>query len=137
MKIGLRRVMCRKGSVFYEVAVLGNLADIFATQKIRLRCCSRFYRPNPFCLGIKNTALGEVEAGITINSYVTFQFNVVRVGIVLRVIGINICVADMNGDIIPRCRPPVFIRRLPGGGNFNRSILRRLDLSVNQTGARE
>ncbi len=127
----------RKRSVLYEIAVLSNFRDVIATQEIRLRFCSHFCRFNPVRLGVKNTALGDIETYIPIDSDVTSQFYVVCVGIVLCVIGINIRVADMNGDIVPRRCQPVFICRFSSGGDFNRSILRSLDLSFNQTGTRE
>jgi hypothetical protein len=64
------------------------------------------------------------------------QLYVVRRGIVLRVIGVNVCVANVNRDIIPRRGQAVFVRRFPCRSDFNRSILRGLDLSLDQSGTR-
>ena len=68
---------------------------------------------------------------------VTSQFDVVRGGVVLRVIGVNVRVANMNRDIIPRGGQAILICCLPGRSDFNRSILRGLDLSQDQTGTRQ
>src|SRR5205823_6311383 len=57
--------------------------------------------------------------------------------IVLCVIGVNVCIADVDRDVIARRGQAVFICRLPCRGDFNRSVLRSLDRSVDQTGTRQ
>src|SRR5438046_9500704 len=57
--------------------------------------------------------------------------------IVLSVIGIYIRVAHVNCDVVPRCCQSVFICCFSGGRDFNRDVLRGLDLSPNETDARK
>src|SRR5205814_7698405 len=64
MKIGIWRIMCRKGPVLYQVSVLGDLADILTTQEIRLRLRSHVCRANPFRIDVINAAIGTVERNL-------------------------------------------------------------------------
>ena len=137
MEIGARRIMRRERSVAYEVTVFGNFSHIFAAYKIGFGLCSRFYRPNFFCVSVIHAAIGNVEAHITIDPHVAPQFHIVRAGIVLCVVGVNVCVARMNRNIIARRCQPVFICSFPSGRNFNRNILWSLDFSSHKTGARK
>src|SRR5882724_12708383 len=57
--------------------------------------------------------------------------------IVLSVIGINIRVAHVNCDVVPRCCPSVFICCLSSGRDFDRDVLRTLELSPDETDARK
>src|SRR4029077_4256997 len=74
---------------------------------------------------------------IAIDSYVAAQLDVVRAGVVLRVIGVYVCVADVNRHIVARCCQPVFVGRLARGSNFNRHILWSFYFSTDQTGPRK
>src|SRR6476660_2622789 len=65
------------------------------------------------------------------------QYHVVRGGIVLRVIGVNVRVAKVNRHVVVRCCQPVFIGRLAGGSDFNRHILWSFYFSTDQTGTRK
>ena len=149
--------MCRKRPVLYEVSIVGDLANILTAQEIRLRHRPRVYCVNLFRVDVINTAIGKVEETalffisvfiralivgrccwlIAINPHVSSQFHLVCARIILRVVGINICVAHMNGDVVPRCCQSVLICSFPSGRNFNRSVLRSLDCSFHQTGARK
>src|SRR5262249_1064424 len=89
------------------------------------------------CFSVVDSAVGDVEAGITINSDVTPQRDLMCRGIVLCVVGVDVCVADMNRDIIAGSRQAVFICGLPGRSDFNWDVLRSFDFSVEQTGTRK
>ena len=83
-----------------------------AGQEIRLRLGARIHRPDFLSLRVVNAILGDVQAYIPIDSHVASQLHVVRSGIVLRVIGVNVCVANMNHDVIARRGQAIFICRL-------------------------
>ena len=136
MEIGRRCIVRRKRSVLYEVSVLRDFAHILAAQEIRLRFSSHVGRANLFRVDVINAAISKVERSIVaglfivappgglsgdrscrfipVDPYVASQFHFVRGRIVLRVIGVDVCVAHVNGDVVPRCGHPVFIRSLPG-----------------------
>src|ERR1044071_5249425 len=105
-----------------------------AGQEVRLRLRSRVERFDFFSLRVVNATLGDVHARISVNPHVASQLYVLRCGIVLRVVGVDIRVADMNRDVIARRGKTILICRLPGRSDFNRSFLRSLDLSLDQTG---
>ncbi len=48
-----------------------------------------------------------------------FGQHFVGVRIVLRIIGIDICVADVNGDIVSRCGQPILIAGFASGRDFD------------------
>ena len=73
MEIGVRGIMRREGSVFHQVAVLGNFPDILTAYKIWIRFGSHVGRANLFCVDVVNTALGQVKIGIAIDSDVAFR----------------------------------------------------------------
>ena len=102
-----------------------------------MRLGAATYCPDLFCFGVVNAAVCDVEAHITIDSHVASQLHLVRGGIVLCVIGVDVCITNVNRDIIVRRCQPIFIRRLPSGSDFNRRILRSLDFSEDQTGSRK
>src|SRR5262249_54044874 len=83
------------------------------------------------------SAFRDVKSRVAINSDVTSQLHVVRRGIVLCVVSVNIRVSDMNGDVIAGCCQPIFIRGLPRRSDFDGSILRSFDFSVDQTSTRK
>src|SRR5882757_10704633 len=105
-----------------------------AGQEVRLRLRSRIECSDFFSLRVVNAILGDVHAHISVDAHVASQLYVVRSGIVLRIVGVDIRVADMNRDVIARRGQAVLIGRLPRGSDLNRSLLRSLDLSVDQTG---
>src|SRR4030095_3601894 len=72
-----------------------------------------------------------------INPDVTPQLHVVRRGIILCVVGVNVRIADVNRDVVAGGRQAVFICGLPGRSDFYWGILRSLDLSVHQPGSRK
>jgi len=136
MEIGRRCIVRRKRSVLYEVSVLRDFAHILAAQEIRLRFSSHVGRANLFRVDVINAAIGMVERTIlvglfivvplgalsgdrrcrfiAVDPHVASQFHLMCGRIVLRVIGVDVCVAHVNGDVVPRCGHPVFIRSLPG-----------------------
>ena len=74
---------------------------------------------------------------IAVDPHVASQFDLMCARIVLSVIGINIRVAHVNCDVVPRCCQSVFICRFSSGRDFNRDVLLGLDLSPDETDARK
>ena len=106
-------------SVLYQVAVFGNLADILTANKVWIRFGPHVGRANPFCVDVVNAALGQVKIDIAIDSHMAFRQHFVCVRIVLRVIGVDVCVADVNGDIVSRCGQPILIAGFASGRDFD------------------
>ena len=129
--------MRRKGSIAYEVTVFGNFAHTFTAQEVRLRLRSCLGRANLFCIDVINAAIGNIEAHTAVDPHMAFQFHFVCVRIVLRVIGVDIRVTHVNGDVVSRRRQTVFVIGLPSRRDFNRSILQSLDFSRDEAGARK
>src|SRR5262249_17074356 len=58
-------------------------------------------------------------------------------GIVLCVVGVNICIPDVNRDVIAGGCQAVFICGLSSRSNFDGAVLRSFYFSVDQTGTRK
>ena len=114
MKIGGRRIMRCEGSVLDEITVLGNFADIFAANEIRLGLRAHVSRANLFCVDVVNTAIGNVETDIAVDSHMAYRQHFVCARIVLRVVGVDICVAYVNGHVVARGGQPVLVTGFPG-----------------------
>src|SRR6266404_6526475 len=110
---------------------------MLATEKIGLRRRPSADRPDFFCFRVVDPVVCDVETRVTIDSYVTSQLHVVRGGVVLCVIGVNVCVANVNRHIIASCCQPVFVGCLARGSDFNRHILWSFYFSTDQTGTRK
>ncbi|KAF5408981.1 MAG: hypothetical protein Udaeo2_08460 [Candidatus Udaeobacter sp.] len=108
-----------------------------AGQEIRFRLGARIQRSDFFSLSVVNAILGDVQARVPIDSHVASQLHVVRSGIVLRVIGVDVRVANVDRDVIARRGQAILICRLPCRSDFNGSVLLSLDLSLDQTGTRQ
>ena len=137
MEVGLRRIVSRKGAVLYQITVLRNWGHVAAGQEVRLRLRSRIERSDFFSLRVVNSILGDVHAHISVDPHMASQLDIVRSGIVLCIVGVDIRVADMNRDVIARRGQTILIGRLPRRSDLNRSVLRSLDLSLDQTGTRQ
>ena len=84
-----------------------------AAQEVRLRLRSRIERFDFFSLRVVNATLGDVHAHISVDPHVASQLYVLRCGIVLRLVGVDIRVADMNRDVIAGRGKAVLIGRFP------------------------
>src|SRR5690348_2192673 len=65
------------------------------------------------------------------------QLHFMGSGVILRVISINIGVANVNGDVVASSCEAVFVGGLPGRSDLNWGILRSFDFSVHPTGTRK
>ena len=90
---------------------------LFAADKVGRLVCPHVHGLNLLGVDVVDRAVSDEETGAAINSHVAFDEHFVRFGgVVLRGVGINIGVADVDGDIAVRggrCRSRSSCRRSP------------------------
>ena len=82
-------------------------------------------------LGIEivGAVLGDKQFILAIDAHVALSGDLVALRIVLGGIGVDVGIANMNGDIVAGEGDSVFVTGLARGSNLDRLVLRRLDIN--------
>ena len=106
----------------------GDRGDFRARDEIRLLVGFDIDRLDLFRLGIINRALADEGSRCAINPNVPFGDDVMGLGVVGRLVRVDVGVAGMNGDVAAGGGEPVLIVGVTRGGDLHR-LLFGADLS--------
>ena len=133
VEIRVRRVVGGESAVLDSIAVLGDFGDVFTAQEVRVGRRLYVRGADLFGVGVVNGFIGQINTDVAVDAHVSVGGHFVRGRVIARVIGIDVAVADMDLDVVVRCRDPVFVAGFPGRGDFDRCVLRRFDRALGKT----
>src|SRR5207302_8553533 len=106
-------------------------------NKIWLVVAAHILGIDVLCLGIVSRFFCQLQGGVFVDTNIPFHKDLVFVGIVLRVIGVDVGITDMDCDVLTRGSQSVFIIGLTSRSDLYRLILWSFDRGLNASGCKQ
>ena len=133
---GIRRIVGCECAVVHEGLGRGERGHVLSGHEVRTVLSPHVRGADLFRVEIVNSVLPHVEIDVAIDSGISVDGDFSRARIVLGRIGIDVRVADMNGDVIVSGRDAILIVRLSTRRNLDRKITKSWHLCLRETDRR-